>query len=673
MKLVAFSFRFAINLSASFIVALHCQMIFYVKWEFFFHSFQCAIPLSKYGNICIRIVSFFWLRQGLFSQIPASNFKRKKPTCAVLHLRTLITRRETKVSWWEIILEPNRMAEQDNVSELSFHTANGDGVDGGNECNHRNCFQSIFDLMTCGIGNGSHIVWVTCCAAIAIIFCLLIYLAKEKMANENVPYLYLILLMTISAAGQGYCLYYRNSNDFVIYDQAENRISDGYVLAGLYIFGIGTLLSITVNLAIYTHAGFLLHNCFSESHSDWHAKVQGNFFRNSQNSSNTTFIYVYGGICNSSLAYESFRLVFVLLQLAFIQKFRNAIFMFSSKIRFALYQTLMTNICIWFKYVFDETNLFGGVEPVFSAPDEFVITAEQFKEILTPFILEFSLIAAGVFSNMSSRLTIPNGQYEGGGMPNRQEVVAERMQNHIMRVDGTQPGLLIGAFLGLLTISLGIMFGNNDSRISETSKEIFLVAELLVAVCQLIAVFFILCFIFEHERVDHNKKVSDDVLLAIGFLGTFAFDFVVFYGVSKSISRHSNAAFANDKHRNPFQKRDDITTAFQISVLLLSQFFQLVGIAAIFRRFKCRYELNSSGYIRQATLFLMVTNLCFWVIDSFIEMKDHVAKSYYSASKNFKGWNTLIAMTFPFCVFFRFHAAGLLFQFWQRFMFVNAD
>ena len=567
--------------------------------------------------------------------------------------------------------------EQDRESVDSFETAVGIlEVE-----RDQNCLQSCWRAMTCGTCFGSNLVWITLCAAISVIFILVIYVTEVKMANRNVPYLYLIVLMLISVVGQIYCLAYRGCNEFAVERNVSK--SDVYVMAGLYLFGIGTLFSIILELSLYIHSSFLLYDCYSKD--DLLSKVPGNIIIGSSPSvSNSSFqpTYIYGGYCYTVVVYSSFRLLFVLVQMAFIHSFRHAAFIFSSKVRFVLYQTLLTNLCVWIKYVFDETELFGQKKPVIPGADSFILSAENIKVTLNPFVLEFSLIVAGILSNLSSDMRQqPNicqqdanqqdaNQQDG---PEDPDAVAGQGNNGNNHFEGrclvVQPGLLVGSLLGLLLIAFGIMFGNKDNKMSEISKEFFLISELVLAILQAMVVLLILRFIFEHERVLEVEKLSDDVLLAAGFLGTLAFNFVVFYGVSESISKHSNVTFINSNQTNPFQKIDDSITVVQMSFLLLSQFIQMVGIIAFFRRYGPRAEKTSSRWIRQLTLFLLTTNLCFWALDSFIEIKDHVSTSYYSSSENFKGWDTVVALSFPFCVFFRFHSASLLFEFWQNFKF----
>ena len=233
-----------------------------------------------------------------------------------------------------------------------------------------------------------------------------------------------------------------------------------------------------------------------------------------------------------------------------------------------------------------------------------------------------------------------------------------------------QPGLLLGSLFGMSLISLGAMFDNSNNRMSEKSKAIYLAFESFYSLLQIFAVFFALWFVVkEHNEEDHAHNKWDYFLLAAAYLGTFTFDFVVIYGTCRSISHNSNLTFEYSNVENPYQRRDDILTLVLSFCLALFHLIQMFAIIVHFRRYGPNVEQRSAGWIRQSILFLISTNLGSWGLDSFIEIKNHAVIPYYSASQYFTGWNTLLALSLPFCVFFRFHSALLLFEFWQRFKF----
>ena len=511
---------------------------------------------------------------------------------------------------------------------------------------------------------GSNCVWVTFCVAMLLVFILITYVTEVSMANRNVPYLYLILLMLLAGIGQIYCICKRDNNDFVRFVPMRSKIADLYIMVGLYLFGSGTLLSVVLQLSLFIHSSFLLYNCYSND--EFKVKVDGNiFFHDVHNNSHSKMYptFIYGGYCETLVAYNIFRLLFILLQVGFIHSFRHASFLNSSKVKFILYQTLLTNICIWFKYVSDETALFGEHKREIPGADDFTITAEDLKDKLNPFILEFSLIAAGIFTNISSNMQ------DNFDRIDNENIHAQQLNNGVAG-NGTQPGLLLGVSFGLILISLGVMFDNSNNKMSEKSKGIFLIFESFYTLSQITAVSIALYLVVkQHREEDHVHNKWDYFLLAAAYLGTFVFDFVVIYGICRSIHYKSNMTFDHSGIKNPYQSRDDILTLVLSFCLALFHLIQMFAIIVHFRRYGCNVQQRSAGWIRQLILFLISTNMGSWGLDSFIEIKNHVMIPYYSAAKNFDGWNTLLALSFPFCVFFRFHSALLLFEFWQRFKF----
>ena len=551
----------------------------------------------------------------------------------------------------------DQFREDDEDSIYSFHSA------------------QIQRISPWGLGNcfGSNVVWITFCFTILLLFVLTIYVSQVKMAPKNVPYIYLMVLMLISMAGQIYCLFYRERREFVRHVRPPSRATDFYIMAGLYLFGAGTLLSMALKISLYIHSSFLLYNCFLLDNHTSKVKVKIVFHVDGNASQNhtTQSSSITGGYCYTTVAYNAFGLLFVLLQVGFIHSFRHAVFLRSSWIKFFLSQTLLTNLCIWFKFVIDETGLFGDKEQAIRGTDQFFSTVEQFKDRLNPFILEFSLLAAGIFTSMASNMKyqlnfaiidqvqqIPDGRNDNNNVQQR--------INH----PGMQPGLLIGVIFGLFLVALGLTFGNTNNRFSEKSKAVYLVFESIITVVQFGALCRMIYTVVKHRREYHNERRLDYYLLSVAYFGTLVFDFVALYGVSISIHHKSKLAFDdNPKVINPDQPRDDVMILVLTLLLAVFHPLQMVAITGYFRRFGPVQEMRSAGELRQLALFLIVVNIGSWAVDSFIEIRNHAQIPYYSASHYFKGWETVLALSFPFCVFFRFHSALLLFEFWQRFKF----
>ena len=299
---------------------------------------------------------------------------------------------------------------------------------------------------------------------------------------------------------------------------------------------------------------------------------------------------------------------------------------------------------------------------------------------MTPFTLEYSLLTAGIFYTISSQIGIDQAALPL--QPPRNiyvdDQIAQNVRIHHPR--GSQPGLIFGLFCGLILVSTAVNFGVSESKRSQRSHNLFLALECLLSIGQLVVIFFLLKILQRHTRREHDYT-SDDFLLILSFvLGIFAFDFMALYGTAMSIhdeDEHRSHFVSNQTSLHKLSLNDkritDVLTVVEFIPLFLSQFMQTVAIC-LCQRYVPRAinpELRASaGKVRQLALFLLTTNLSFWVLDSFIEMRNHAQASYPRGKEYFSdSWDTFVAITYPFAIFYRFHAASMLFELWIRFKF----
>ena len=188
-----------------------------------------------------------------------------------------------------------------------------------------------------------------------------------------------------------------------------------------------------------------------------------------------------------------------------------------------------------------------------------------------------------------------------------------------------------------------------------------------VCITQLIAMWTMTDALTNHERNWHKLR-ADDTLLIISGIGLLAWDIMCLIA--------SLSAFQ--------QEYPDNMIAGAIFVFLLANFLTaLVQLFVIIRtqRFKTKLKENkrhlvweetilesSTSGLSQASLFLLMTNLGFWALDSFFEIKEF-ATVYYPVGPHFykKNWNFWSALLYPLTIFFRFHSATLMFDIWSKF------
>lgn len=145
----------------------------------------------------------------------------------------------------------------------------------------------------------------------------------------------------------------RNSKSFVTtVDEAEK--SSKYLISGVYAFGGGNLFITMLHIFALVH-------------------------------------------CKEELSHYFFsigRFIFTLIQMIFIQKFSAASFRRSIKIILILFHLLGTNICIWIRFLIEETNLLPKTHQ--DRAHEHCLNVSNISSILsnldavaTPFTMEF--------------------------------------------------------------------------------------------------------------------------------------------------------------------------------------------------------------------------------------------------------------------------------------------
>ena len=595
----------------------------------------------------------------------------------------------------------------------------------------------------------SPLLWIWYVSIMFCIYFLFLYTTEREGNNHNLyADVVLIVSMGFGFVPQTIYLRFKSNEKVVKFERLPRDHSNAYLMAGVYVFGMGTLFTILLRLAIYVHAEEEVVRCIFHNVSQFpvvdmlKAGIQNGTIRNSTKFKPLVF---FGGFCEIDIAFDVVRLLFTVVQLFFIQTFRSATFKKSIFVRFTLYHTLLTNGCIWIRYTVDETHLFEHAE-YRSSIDRFVTSAFEMEEIMTPFILEYSLVAAGLLYNISAQMkdfdtteaanrstSSPNGNTtqaikkdddrikdaphtstssgDGGnpqemdgsnraagdaytspcdaGNPQTKEIhyrttdtahgfasavhsnSNQEMTLHTLNIEAareqsiestnklapsSQPGLILGAIGGLLLPVLSLTFGTGDNKFIRISHIVFLSHEGILAFVQSIFVYWILKLLMEHRKSNTHELRSEDTLLLAGYLGTFVFHFITFYSVIMALKDG-----IGDKLTN-------ILTIAHLLFLMISHLLQTI-LVIISSRYSCeRGNIKSAKKIQQLSLFFLTTNLGFWALDSFFEMKNNASSSYPTGKTVLQNeWNIITALTYPFTVFYRFHSAQMFYELWSRF------
>ena len=669
--------------------------------------------------------------------------------------------------------------------------------------------------------------------SICFYFLLVIITEHEGKNNYIIADCILIISMAFGFLVQLICVCRRSNPIFVQFGKLGHEHSTTYLMAGIYVFGVGTLFTILLRLVVYYHIQEVIAHCQLKNISKMHvADILHSGIKNevSNTSTHARSLVLFGGFCYTDVAFDVVRLLFTLLQLYFIQTFLEATFARSIFVQFALYHTAMTNCCIWIRYVVKETHLLHH-DSFRASIDQFAVKAIKMEEMMTPFILEYSLLAAGLLYTISSQMrkvessvgihnSTPHGvsfsissintssvctieeylptaglqegdyaytpletesnnyqdlqaaptqtetnshqnnrvvtshqehreasiqpevnshqelqaapalseanhhqgyqivnrhqEYQAASVQpavsrhhkhqaatshsevnrlqehqinnrhqedqvapvqpvvnrhqehqrallhsemnrNHEHQVVNRRQEH-QAAPGNQPGLIFGTVCGLLLIASSLMFNNKQNKFNRRSHHFFLAHEGILALLQVVAIFWILKKLQCHKRSVH-KYHPEDTLLVIGYIGTIAFHGFAMYSVFSVLLKNNSES-----------ESTAILSIVHLLILVISQSLQTI-LVVISRRYSLTQDQKlSARTIRQLALFMLATNLGFWFLDSFVEMRDNASSSYPSGKNALRdAWSVVTSITYPFVVFYRFHSAEMLYEFWSRF------
>ena len=417
-------------------------------------------------------------------------------------------------------------------------------------------------------------------------------MTEHEENNYIIADLVLIIFMVLGSFAQAGCLCRSSKSNFVQFGKLGHKHSTIYLMAGIYVFCLWTLATIALRLLLYYHACELIIDCQIKNISKipvvdiLQAGIQNG---TSNTSTNAIPLVIFGGFCHNDVTFDVVRLLFTILQLSFIQTFREATFTRSILVQFTLYHTIMTNGCVWIRYVLTETHLFHGDE-YHPSIYQFTTKAFHMEKTMTPFILEYHLLAAGLLYTISSHMvdmenigTLRDGTLlvEHGTSTTLQNANANAVNAlttikdaplqigtifHQGKQDGpgSQPGLICGACFGLLLLLSSLMFSKEQTTVSKRSHDLFLAYEGVVAFLQVIAIVWTLSLLQQHRKSAHRLH-SEDTLLMIGCLGTLAVHWIAIYGIIKVLLNHC-----------PSVEGTDILTLLNLLALVVSTFQQTI-------------------------------------------------------------------------------------------------
>ena len=456
-----------------------------------------------------------------------------------------------------------------------------------------------------------------------------------------------------------------------------------YLLGSVYVFVTGTFLLIVFEITDYFHCGINLPN-----DRKWEKKHYP-----------THFVFYLT------------LLMFTTVQVFFLGRFFSSPKLHRSSWSVLLLVHLLAANVIWALFtVAEETGIFLGVDAKevkglenfqcsHNGTEDYVHKVlEQAKPYLEPFVIEYALIVAGLLFSMirhAAKVIKKKSISDHEGTPFTEDIEKPEKRSryptpaseltsdthddrmNIKEIIRTQrsalflfiAGIILALFMIVSTWSLKDRMDYENTLLATYAIQMF--AFLMEAISSV----YILAMLPVQSRRPRTLKTDDRLLLISVSLGIIALDvFTIIAGlgvITKKSVVISGESISIDPH-NP-------------AILLV--FFCLLNVASAlvetytiieaqrFKRTKSPrptfgYRLSLPDAPTGPVLFLLAINLGHWIKDAFFELKNDGSKTFPFGESFYSefAWQVITRGIYPLCIFFRFHAAAMLFDVWRKFL-----
>ena len=438
---------------------------------------------------------------------------------------------------------------------------------------------------------------------------------------------------------------------FVIYKKNEHQASK-YLMSGVYAFGGGSLFITVMHLFSYAHCKEL-------------------------------------GI---HVAFGSVHFIFTLSQMLFLQKFSLATFQRRVTLVFLLFHILATDISIWIYYLIDEGKLLPYTpldQKHKICLDNNTVTkyTEDFKEFMSPFTMEFCLICAALIYAMVSNMKhypLPNknepAEHAKSAVPyisladtastrrstmsddsSRDKWQKKVFQKSLKPYSGAHPGFLVGLAVGVIMVVSALILQKQDAfSQSLVFHHAFLI---LVTASQITALIVVTISLKNHEHVKRSYR-SDDFLLIISFVGLWLWDLLCIIATASGFKDTNSTVIKTESTTYDLGTWQKSTISSVIFIDYLSNFiFAPIQTCVIIRSLSFKNRLEDSKThllwdkdavaatmrrLSQALVYLLMTNIGFWALDSFFEIKMYGGLYYPLVDEYYENnWNTISPLLYP--------------------------
>ncbi|XP_013410005.1 otopetrin-1 [Lingula anatina] len=388
------------------------------------------------------------------------------------------------------------------------------------------------------------------------------------------------------------------------------------------------------------------------------------------------FVLENGQGCRTiaDLVITSLHLIFTFIQTFFLFKHCTIVInKHKAFARFGVMHLLVTNLCVWLLYAVLETeedyrkdtltqseldvndtvkgNNSDDNGPLACFAD--VTITDQASPYLYPCVLEYSILAAAVTYGIY--LSIGTAAPVRVKMPR----ITKAIQNTVrMGCQKSNIGLFLGILVMILTLvvlSLYFAFHNNDAIEIETADGLSLILfsslELLLLLLSLVAA---IVGFFRLRSLDHRGwkwgTLNDGVML-IGTAGVYICNVLICIALFQ--------VFLDL----------DVTVILSLVASLFAIFqasFQTLFISDGCRRYAKDKEQANEKPGRRSVVFLLICNLCMWIVDTLAVKKAEEHNALYADLYGNLCWKIVTHLAVPLIIYYRFHSAATLWMIWSR-------
>lgn len=514
--------------------------------------------------------------------------------------------------------------------------------------------------------------WAALIFFIGVIFVIAQYTSSLSKFIFVSTYWVLFTFIIIGIIGMSAAIGNRNNLNFIKksvddHDEHHEETVSKYLIGNAYVFATGNFLIDLFSIATVFH-------CSLGTNKDRDKYV-------------------------NKFIFHSSRIIFTSLQLIFLQIFTGVKIQRKYQLVFKVLvvHLIATNFNIWFTFLCQETGILSGDteegthsgeynSTCTSTPNDTVYaTARYMSEVLQPFILEYSLLAASLlYSICPLNLTISQERSDGRRKYNYGAVdVVQRDDSKIYRSD---PGLLVGIFVALLLVISSWSLGDKKHFIYDIRFSYYMqiIMHILIIMCSSIVLYELKTY---HNKKPQTRKykIDDYLLLITGPCGFLPFLITVIFSVSEEIShdklRRVLKYTGEDilKHTTEIKVLLGLLSSINVISVLLQTYFLLEAHSYDRRRHSSDLlleteqeegrKLRSAARIGQWLILLLFVNLAFWVTDSFFELRNDLKRTYSvsSAYWSTNTWNLFAKFLYPIIIFFRFHSVAMIAHIWLHF------